>query len=97
MFAELHRIHSLLQVPCLLQYSKDPQRQSFETYTEFFLSENNASEVILCDGNAVNDGRVIAADIWRVLILNRLITKDNDGQNVICRDRPASNGYSVYY
>jgi hypothetical protein len=90
-------VYSVLQVPCLLQYSKDPQRQSFETYVEFFLSENHTSEVTLCDGNVSNDGKIIAADIWRVLILNRLVTSDSDGQRIICHDGPASSWCVLVY
>jgi hypothetical protein len=82
-----------VKVPCILQYSKDPQNQSFENYAEFFLSENVASEVLLSEVDSVVGGSVVAADFWRVLILNRLVTTDSSGQRIICHDSSPLSRY----
>lgn len=68
----------------------------FENYVEFFLSESSASEVLLSDAGSSDGKMIIASDVWRVLILNKLVTKDHSGQSVVCHDGSASSRYTLH-
>jgi len=65
----------MLQVPCYLQCLNSIQRNSFETYAKFFLSESGSSDVMLPELHGADSDKVIASDTWRVTVLNELVDR----------------------
>ena len=65
----------MLQVPCYLQFLNRMHGDSFDTYAEFFLSESRSSEVLLPELHGTDSEEVVAADVWRVTILNQLVDR----------------------
>jgi len=49
---------------------------SFETYAEFFLSESRSSEALLPELHGSDSEKLIAADTWRVTVLNHLVDRN---------------------
>lgn len=58
-----------------MQFLNGMQRNGFETYTEFFLSESRPSEVLLPELHGTDSDRVVASDTWRVTVLNQLVDR----------------------
>ena len=57
------------QVPCQLQYWNVLERR-FDTYCEFSLSENEATDVTLPEVTADFNPDLVISGIWRLLVLH---------------------------
>jgi len=79
-------------VPCYLQFLDRMHSDNFETYAEFFLLESRSSEVSLPELHGTDSKEVVAADTWRVTVLNQLV--DRSTGNVFSLEEITESGCS---